>query len=108
MKAFLGYCVPKAGLDIVTKQFALELGVHQIHVNSVNAGFTWNDSVKELVSKNPAIEEKVKAMPPTCIGRFNKIHEVLESILYLLSDHSSMVTGTNHLVDWDIFSNITV
>ena len=42
----LYYTMAKAGLDMVTKQFALDIGQHQIRVNSVNPAFVLTENTK--------------------------------------------------------------
>ena len=91
---------------MVTKQFALELGPHQIRVNSVNPTVVWTDYARELKQKDPNFEDTFNSVTP--LGRQCEVREVVEPILYLLSDHSSMVTGTVHVVDGGILSNIPV
>uniref|UniRef100_A0A1E1X650 Putative diacetyl reductase/l-xylulose reductase n=1 Tax=Amblyomma aureolatum TaxID=187763 RepID=A0A1E1X650_9ACAR len=85
------YCATKAALDQLTRVMALELGPHKIRVNSVNPTVTntpmslvgWSDPVKAgtMRSKIP-------------LGRFAEPEEVCDAVLYLLSEHSSMITGT--------------
>ena len=82
---------------MVTKQFALELGPHHIRVNSVNSTFIRVDWVKEFYSTRPELEETILSQIP--LGRFCEPREVIEPIMYLLSNHSSMVTGTTNFVD---------
>ena len=91
---------------MVTKQFALELGLHQIRVNSVNLTWTLTNPVREYFAEHPEKEEQVKAITP--LGRIAEVREMVEPIMYLLSDHSSMVSGTAHVVDGGLLSNIPV
>lgn len=51
------YCVSKAGLDMLTKAFAMEMAEHQIHVNAVAPGFIEVDS-----KTNPLRPEYVAAI----------------------------------------------
>ena len=90
---------------MVTKQFALELGPHQIRVNSVSPTVFLTDMGEENWSE-PERGEKLKSMTP--LGRFAKIDEVVGPIMYLLSEHSAMVNGTNHAIDGGLVSNIPV
>ena len=106
MAPFLDSNVPKAGLDMVTKQFALELGPHQIRVNSVNPTWILTKAVKEYLIEHPEKEEQLKSTIP--LGRIVEVKDVVEPIMYLLSDHSSMVSGTAHVVDGGLLSNIPV
>ena len=97
------YNVSKAAVDMVTKQFAYELGPHQIRVNSVNPTYIWVDWLHELHSKHPEKLDQLK-LSLTPLGRFCEPREAVEPIMYLLSDHSSMVTGTTNLIDGGLMS----
>ena len=102
----MDYNVSKAALDMVTKQFALELGPHQIRVNSVNPTWVWVDRVKEEMETYPDRFVAAKSLIP--MGRFCELREAVDPIMYLLSEHSSMVTGTTNLVDGGMMSHIAV
>ena len=106
MKLYIEYGISKAALDMATKQFALELGPHGIRVNSVNPAGVLTDFSKELFKANPGLEEKFNSLAP--LGRQVEVREAVDPILYLLSDHSSMVTGTTHVVDGGVLSHIPV
>ena len=91
---------------MVTKQFALELGPHQIRVNSVNPYWVMTDKIKEYFVQMPNVE--ATSLLHTPMKRFLEVREAIEPILYLLSDHSSMVNGTIHFVDGGLLCNIPV
>ena len=94
----LPYCISKAGLDMATKQFALELAAYNIRVNAVNPTLFMSDPVKLLV-ENLGDVSADSFVSRTPMGRLPKIEELVGPVLYLLSDQSSMVTGTTHIVD---------
>ena len=96
----------KAGLDINTKQFALELGPHQIRVNSVNPAFVLTEKTKIYLVKNPEIENRTTNITP--MGRHCEVQEVIDPIMYLLSEHASMLNGTVHVIDGGLLCNIPV
>lgn len=85
------YSASKAALDALTKSLAVELGPRKIRVNSVNPTViltrmgreNWSDPQKAgpLLSKIP-------------LGRFGEVREVVEPVIYLLSDNSSFINGT--------------
>lgn len=106
MKTFLDHDFTKAALDMVTKQFALELGPHQIRVNSVNPTWILTNPAIEHLAENPEEAKNVKAITP--LRRLAEVREIVEPVMYLLSDHSSMVSGTTHVVDGGMLSNISV
>ncbi|KAL4220809.1 hypothetical protein ACF0H5_019077 [Mactra antiquata] len=102
MRECMAYNVSKAALDMVTKQYALELGPYNIRVNSVNPTVILTDMGREHWG-DP--KKGVKLINATPLGRFCKVHEAVNPILYLLSDYSSMVTGTINPVDGGLLSN---
>ncbi|XP_060569054.1 L-xylulose reductase-like [Ruditapes philippinarum] len=102
----LPYAVSKAGMDMVTKQFALELGPHGIRVNSVNPGFVNTPLVQSLIEEGKVSVDFFISRSP--MGRIQTVDEIVDPTLYLLSEHSAMVTGQMHVVDGGCLSNITV
>ena len=104
-KGGLSYDISKAALDMVTKQFALELGQHQIRVNSVNPTAVLTETIIKYISEMESIN-KTKACTP--LGRLCTMKEVVDPVMYLLSDHSSMVNGTIHVIDGGLLSCIPV
>lgn len=105
MRECLAYNMSKAALDMMTKQFALELGPSNIRVNSINPTVVLTPMGIEHWSE-PVKAAKIKGHTP--LGRFAEIEEVVKPILYLLSDYSSMVTGTRNPVEGGLLSNISV
>uniref|UniRef100_A0A8C6THQ0 Dicarbonyl/L-xylulose reductase n=1 Tax=Neogobius melanostomus TaxID=47308 RepID=A0A8C6THQ0_9GOBI len=90
------YCSTKAALDMLTKVMALELGPHQIRVNCVNPTVVMTD-MGRIGWSDP---EKAKAMKSRIpLGRFAEVEDVVNSILFLLSDKSSMTSGATLPVD---------
>ncbi|CAN8001058.1 unnamed protein product [Ixodes pacificus] len=84
------YCASKAALDLLTKVMALELGPHNIRVNSVNPTVT-NTAMGQAVWVASGKADEMRAKIP--LGRFAEPKEIADVVLYLLSDRSSMVTG---------------
>ena len=92
----LVYCASKAALDSMTRNMALELGSKGIRVNSVNPTVTktemslvgWSDKEKK--------DWMIKRIPQ---GKFAEIDDVVNAIVYLLSDSSEMVNGVALPVD---------
>lgn len=99
----MAYNVSKAGLDMVTKQYALELGPHQIRVNSVNPTVVLTDMGREHWSEPTKAAKLLLGIP---MGRFVELQECIDPIMYLLSDHSKMVSGTLNPIEGGLMSNI--
>lgn len=86
---FIHYAGSKAAVDTMTKGLAVEVARDGIRINAVRPGMIDTpihakagqaDRVKEFASKNP-------------LGRAGLPEEVAESIVWLLSDKASLVTG---------------
>ncbi|XP_041363368.1 L-xylulose reductase-like [Gigantopelta aegis] len=90
------YCSSKAAVDMLTKIMTLELGSKNIRVNSVNPTVVMTDMGK-LAWSDPAKSGPALALTPQ--GRFAEVHEVVDAILFLLSDKASMINGTCLPVD---------
>jgi NAD(P)-dependent dehydrogenase (short-subunit alcohol dehydrogenase family) len=90
------YAASKAAVDMLTKSMANEWGQHKIRVNSVNPTIVWTDMAKQLWT-DPAKSEPILSRIP--LGRFANTEEVINAILFLLSDKASMTTGETFLID---------
>lgn len=93
------YDITKAGLDMMTKVMALELGPHNIRVNTVSPTRVITEKHLEQ-QKDPAMEEKLKSFTERHpLGKFAELEDVVNTTLFLLSDKASMITGINLPVD---------
>ena len=95
-RGMMYYSIAKAGLDMVTKQFALELAQHNIRVNSVNPTKTITETTPQQLLDMEFLQN-LKSFTP--MGRFCSMEDVVRPIMYLLSEESGMVTGSLHVVD---------
>ncbi|CAH0380507.1 unnamed protein product [Bemisia tabaci] len=90
------YCGTKAAVDGLTRAMALELGEHNIRVNTVNPTVVMTAMGKQVWS-NPAKGNPLKEKIP--LHRFAEVDDVVDAIIFLLSDGSKMITGTNLPID---------
>ncbi|XP_078043983.1 L-xylulose reductase [Augochlora pura] len=90
------YCATKGALDMLTKTMALEFGPHNIRVNSVNPTVVMTDMGKLGWSDPEKARTMLDKIP---LGRFAEVDEVVDPIVYLLSDRSSMINGTMLPID---------
>jgi 3-oxoacyl-[acyl-carrier protein] reductase len=82
------YSASKGGLNAMTKSFAKEAASRSIRYNAVTPGFIQTDMTDEL--KDEVKAEYEKNIP---LSRFGKPSEIAEAVAFLLSDHSSYITG---------------
>lgn len=82
------YSASKGGLNAMTKSFAKEGAARGIRYNSVTPGFIQTDMTHEL--KEEVKAEYEKNIP---LSRFGQPSEIADAVAFLLSDHSSYITG---------------
>ncbi|KAJ8948440.1 hypothetical protein NQ318_007963 [Aromia moschata] len=85
------YCASKGAVDAFTRAAALEYGPHNIRINAVNPTVIMTD-MGRLGWSDPKIAQPMLEKIP--LRRFGEVREVSDAVLYLLSDKSSMITGT--------------
>lgn len=90
------YCVSKAGLDMLTRCAADELGEHGIRVNSVLPGVVKTPMAAALSEIPVSREEYLRRMP---ISRIGEPRDIGAFVAFLLSDDASWVTGQLIAID---------
>lgn len=100
------YNASKGAVRLLAKSVAVHCGNmgYNIRCNSVHPGFIWTPLVKNLVpfmEEDNLTEEGLKAMliERHPIGRLGEPEEVAKAILFLASDDSSFITGTELVID---------
>ena len=102
-KAFT-YSVAKAGIVNLTKNLGREWGQQGVRVNAIRPGFfptEWNR--KNFITP----ERELSILNHTPMSRFGRPDELIGAILWLASDASSFVTGSEVCVDGG-FSCMTI
>jgi NAD(P)-dependent dehydrogenase (short-subunit alcohol dehydrogenase family) len=90
------YNTSKAGLVMLTRSFALELGHLGVRVNAVAPGETLTAMVAEEVQREDFRDHYLRKIP---MRRFGEPDEIAAVVLFLASDAASYVTGETILVD---------
>lgn len=97
--SIIGYCVSKAGVDMLTQCLALELAPHGVRVNAINPGVVVTElhTVTGAVADYAAFLERAKATHP--LGRPGQPEEIAALAAFLSSDEAGWITGGIHSVD---------
>ena len=88
-QANAAYAAAKAGVGMLTKHLANEVGRHGVRVNCLAPSAVLNDRMQRFMSAEQ-LEELAKAIP---LGRIGQPGDVAQAVLYLASSVSSWVTG---------------
>ena len=91
------YSASKAALDMLTRSMAAELGPHKIRVNSILPGLVVTPlSLATTYGSSEASETFTNKTP---LKRLNKIDDIVDVTVFLLSDQAAMVNGLIMPVD---------
>ncbi|CAL0321573.1 unnamed protein product [Lupinus luteus] len=91
------YAASKAGINMLTKLMALELGVDKIRVNSISPGLFKSEITEKLMEKDWLNNVAVRSVPLRTFGTPNPALTSL--IRYLIHDSSEYVSGNDFIVD---------
>jgi sorbose reductase len=87
------YCASKAAVIHLTKAMAVELAPHKIRVNSVSPGYILTELVEPYSEYHALWEPKIP------LGRMGQPEELTGLYLYLASEASSYMTGSDIVID---------
>jgi 3alpha(or 20beta)-hydroxysteroid dehydrogenase len=90
----LAYVASKFAVRGMTKQVAVEYGARNIRVNSVHPGYIKTPMMVAATDERGG--EAVKQIP---LKRMAESSEVSNLVIFLASDESSFITGTEHVID---------
>jgi NAD(P)-dependent dehydrogenase (short-subunit alcohol dehydrogenase family) len=90
------YDVSKAGLEMLVRQVADELGAVGIRANAVRPGLVPTDATAPMMSMPDIVDDYLAQMP---LGRVGTTADVAHLVRFLLGPESSWITGTCISVD---------
>jgi len=91
------YHASKGAVRLMAKNDAISYAKDNIRVNSVHPGYIWTPLVEKLGEGIEGFREQLDNLHP--IGHIGEPLDVAYGILYLLSDESKFVTGSELVID---------
>ncbi len=92
------YSAAKAGVNMLTKTLALELGPQKIRVNAILPGFVPTDTVKKALDMTDADFGPLLEQLNLPAGRLGTPRDIAACVLYLVGDSGEWVTGQNFCI----------
>ena len=91
------YCVSKAGVEMLTKEMALELAPHNIRVNAVAPGLIETDINRADIAQAAFREGRLARIP---LGLIGAPDDVVGAVVFLASNKEArLMTGASVFVD---------
>ncbi|KAK2433923.1 NAD(P)-binding Rossmann-fold superfamily protein [Trifolium repens] len=91
------YACSKAGVNMLSKVMALELGIYKIRVNSISPGLFKSEITEKLMEKDWLNNVAKKTVPLRTFGTTNP--GLTAIVRYLIHDSSEYVTGNIFIAD---------
>jgi NAD(P)-dependent dehydrogenase (short-subunit alcohol dehydrogenase family) len=94
------YSATKAAVRSFARTWTTDLKDRRIRVNAVSPGATDTPGLSNLLASAEVGEERLKMISNTVpLGRFGTPDEIAKAVVFLASDDSSYITGTELFVD---------
>jgi NAD(P)-dependent dehydrogenase (short-subunit alcohol dehydrogenase family) len=94
------YSATKAAVRSFARTWTTDLKARRIRVNAVSPGTIDTPGLNDLLASSEAGQERIKMISNAVpLGRFGTPDEIAKAVVFLASDDSSYVTGTELFVD---------
>ena len=90
------YGASKGAVRLLTKSTAVQYGPEKIRCNSVHPGLIDTDMVHDIFSNEERMSNRIAITP---LGTFAEPKDVAFAVLFLASDESRFVTGSELVID---------
>ena len=88
--------VSKAAVESLTRYLAVELAPKNISVNAVSGGAVDTDALKHFPNREELLADAAAKTPA---GRMVKPEDIVNAVMFLLSDQAEMIRGQTIIVD---------
>ena len=90
------YTATKGAVRLFTKATAIQYAKEGIRCNSVHPGPIDTEMIRDTITYPARLEQRMQRLP---MGRVGKPEDIAYGVLYLASDESSFVTGSELVID---------
>jgi len=90
------YGASKAGIDMLCRSAAEELGADGIRVNSVQPGIVDDELMEFITAGGPLLDDYLAGMP---ISRVGTVDDIAQAVRFLAGPESSWISGVNLPID---------
>jgi len=84
------YCISKAGINMLTKQMAMEMGPHNVRVNAIAPRIVKTGFSKALWTNDKLMQKEFKTTPLKCVST---PEEIAQAAMYLACSATNYMTG---------------
>ncbi|WP_223703453.1 enoyl-[acyl-carrier-protein] reductase FabL [Sutcliffiella deserti] len=96
LKNYTTVGVSKAAIEALTRYLAVELAEMNIVVNAVSGGAVDTDALKHFPNREELLEDAKQKTPA---GRMVEPEDLVNAVMFLLSEEASMIRGQTIIVD---------
>jgi cyclopentanol dehydrogenase len=90
------YIASKGAVRLFTKATAIQHAKDNIRCNSIHPGPIDTPMIRDTLEDQAFLQDRLRRIP---LGRIGKVEDVAYGVLYLASDESSYVTGSELVID---------
>src|SRR5467141_2374664 len=100
LPAYSVYSATKAAVRSFARTWTTDLKERRIRVNAVSPGSTDTRGLSELLASSETGQQRLKMISNSVpLGRLGSPNEIAKAVVFLASDDSSYITGTELFVD---------
>lgn len=95
----IAYGASKGGVRLMTKHLAIECAADNIRCNSIHPGVMWTNMNAVAIGATKEAAEATPLGQRIPLGHLGEAQDIADAVLFLASDESKYVTGSEIVVD---------